>query len=178
MFSTASGSDSELRFGFVLPFQSRVNGVGHDEDSSSDVRRSDVGGRYRVGAGSMAKVAEVPSDGRDPPLRAARDVFDDDDARAHFGDDSREFPPEPGPCSVEPGPLSRARYVLTGEPSADDIHGSEICAADRADIVVPRDVGPVLREHGLTELVAFDLPKRRPEPGPFKAKFQTADARE
>ena len=43
-------------------------------------------------------------------------------------------------------------------------------------VVEPLRVGPMARKHALTEWLAFDLPNRVPDAGPFKAKLEAADA--
>jgi len=150
--------------------------VGNNEDSSPEVRRSDVGGRKQVGTGSVFELAEVPAHRWQPGPHAACDVFDDDDRRTHLGDDAGEVVPERGALPLETASSACAGDVLAGEPSADEIHMGIVPGL--RDIGEPRDVRPVLREHGPTERIDLDLPDDLAHAGALKAELQTTDAGE
>lgn len=78
----------------------------------------------------------------------------------------------------EPGPFAGLRDVLAREPSTNHLHRFEVRGADAPHVIVPHGVGPVHREHAAAPWVDLHLPPDGPEPGPFEAKLQSADAGE
>src|SRR5271166_2001355 len=84
--------------------------------------------------------------------------------------------PEAGPLAAEPSPLPGAGHVLTGEASANKVNVGPV--ALRRDIFGPRNVGPVLRQHGATEWINLALPEDRTEPRTLQPQLQTTDAGE
>ena len=76
---------------------------------------------------------------------------------------------------------SRAADVLAGEPAADDIDGnsigSEPCCGELSDILVDRDVRPVVSEDGLAirlSLTEGDCS----HPGSFESERESANPAE
>lgn len=134
--------------------------VGHNEHPSAEVRGADVGGRKRVGTGSIAQPGEVAEDVRDPASRPGRDVFDDDGPGEDLSDDPPELVPEAGSGPGEPGGTAGGGHVLARESAAEDINGFEISGGDLCDIGVPFCEGPVLRQDGLAPGIDLDLPDR------------------
>jgi hypothetical protein len=150
--------------------------VGHNEDSSAEVRRPDVGGRNCDGARSVSELAEVPPHRGQPGPHAARDVLDDDPRRPDLRDDPCKLEPEAGPLAADAFSGSGAADVLAWEASADEIDFGPM--ASFRDIVKPRDVGPMFREDGATERIDLALPDDRTEAGPFEAELQPTDSAE
>jgi hypothetical protein len=64
---------------------------------------------------------------------------------------------------------------LAGEAAADEVHCSEVCFANRSDIVEELRLRPVLSEHRAAERLALDLPNRVTETGPLQAKLEPTD---
>jgi hypothetical protein len=129
------------------------------------VWRSDVGGRNRDGAGSVAEQVQRVPDVWQPPLRAARDVLDDDEARRDLPDDLGEVPPEAASLASDASALAGARDVLAGEASANKVNVRP--SSGLRDIFKPRHIRPVLREHAPAKWVQLALPQHRTEAGAF-----------
>lgn len=79
--------------------------------------------------------------------------------------------------SGESGALSGIAYVLTGEASADDVHGGKVVGSDVLYVGVSYDVGPVLGELRSAVGVLFDLPQRS-HPRPLETQLESSDPRE
>lgn len=92
---------------------------------------------------SKERIANGVSVGREEP----GNVFDDDGARPKRLDRPREVAPEPSIVGGSSSPSGNAVW-LAGESPADDVDGLDVGPLDRADIIVPRGVGPMAREHG------------------------------
>lgn len=161
--------DGESRLAFAVKVGS------NDEDSSAEVRGADVGGRQLEGTASVSQVAELPPHRRQPSAHLGPgDVLDHDGLRSYSFDDASEVPPKRGPFPAEPSPGAGVGDVLAGEAAADEIHVGIVPGA--RDIVEPRDVGPVLREHRAAEWVDLALPDDVTETGLLKPELQSADA--
>jgi hypothetical protein len=122
----------------------------------ANVLGSDAGPLHRV-----TGIGEPRDNVIQAPPHESRNVLDDDEARAAFEDDAEHLAPEPGTLSGEAGSSSGDRDVLAREASANNVNVRE--GSRGRDIVVPRDVGPVLREHAPAERIALDLPEQRTE---------------
>ena len=96
-------------------------------------------------------------------------------------DDPEILPPKRGLGAVESGSLSSEAEILTGRPSNDGIDSGENVshgdASDGADVIIPGNVRPMLREHDPPELFLLDLPDTSTSRGVLDSKVQTADAR-
>jgi hypothetical protein len=148
--------------------------VGHNENSASKVRGSDVGSRKRDGAGSVSELAQLRPYRGQPATLAARDVFDDDEAGAHLSDDARELVPEAASGATEADALSCPADVGAGKSSANNVNWRQ--SRDGADIGVPHGVWPVASEHGAAVRIDLDLPDHGAEAGALEAKIQAADS--
>lgn len=146
-----------------------------NEDAASKVRRTNVCGRNRVGAGSVSELAQLRSHLGQPPTLAARDVFDDDEARVRFGDDARELVPEAATGAFEADALSGSADILAGESPANNVNCGKVAGC--SDIGIPRGIGPVAREHGAAVRVDLDLPDNGAEAGALEAEIHATDAR-
>jgi len=136
--------------------------VGNNEDSSTQVRSSNVGCCNPQGAGSVTEQVQAVADPGQPASLAARDVFDDDPGRPHFFDNAGEVVPEAAALASHASPFPSGRDVLAGEPSANKVNVRPV--ALRSDILVPRRCRPVLLEHGAAEGIDLALPHDRAEP--------------
>lgn len=151
--------------------------MGNNEDASPEMRGSDIGSRKCEGTGSVAQHVQVSPHVGQPTSGTGGDVFDDDPRRARGFDDPPELVPESGSLSREAFALACRRDVLAGESTAEEIDTREL-RADFSDIIKPRYVGPVLREHGATEWIRLHLEEHGPQAGPFEPELQAADAGE
>jgi len=135
-----------------------------------------------AGSGDHAPCSHVPEAGKvvedpsKPPACNDRDVFDDDRARLRLVDDAGVFAPETGSLAVNPCSFAGDTDVLAREAATHDV--DEWKSGSCADIVVPRRVGPVLRQHSLAEWIALDLPDCARTSGPLQPEFEPADTRE
>lgn len=114
------------------------------------------------------------------PSKQTWDVLQDCVAGSKVANDRGERGPEPPFVGLRET-SSGDRDGLTGKPAGHNVHsgsGLGLPPFDSgADIVVPFDVRPVLREDLATERVDLDLADDG-HPGPFEAEFETADTRE
>ena len=65
--------------------------------------------------------------------------------------------PDPSGIILRPS-CARDRDGLAGKPRADQIDRFQLGAVQRSEILVPRDVGPVLRQDTAAERIDLDLP--------------------
>lgn len=146
-----------------------------NEDAASEMRRPDIGCRNRVGAGSVAELAQLRSHLWQPSTLSARDVFDDDEARVRLGEDARELVPEAASGAFEADALSGSANVLAGEAPANNVNCGEV--ASGSDIGIPHSVWPVARQHGAAVRIDLDLPDDRAKASTLEAEIHAADAR-
>lgn len=85
------------------------------------------------------------------------------------------MPPKSRPFSIEASTKTGEANVLTGESTAEDIHGSEF-GSNGSDILVSRYIRPVLRQHRPTKRINFDL-KFDLESGSLEPEIKTAYSR-
>jgi hypothetical protein len=156
-------------------------GVGQDGDDDhalAAMAEPEVGGTQPGCLHLVTGVLQSPASDVQAPPKESRHVLADDSDRADRLDDVEHAEPEPGsgPFDAESGGVGNAG-VLAREAAADDIHGRQICRGEgeRRDIVVPRDVGPVLGEHSAPPRINLALPGRA-EPGELQPEVHSADA--
>lgn len=141
-----------------LPSMDAV-GVGHNEHSLSHVWRTQRARRKQRPLCIIPDAGQVSQNDAEPLIKESRDVFHDDDLRSSFANQSSVFGPETGTFTLETKARAGSRYILAGEPSADDIHGNSICGqslcGEGSDIVIAGHIGPVFRQHAPAE--GFDL---------------------
>ena len=120
----------------------------------------------------------MPHTGQPTPS-PRRDVLNDDPLWRELADDAIELDPESGAGSGgDASAATGAADVLTGEATADEIDPRKVSCSHRSDIIKPHRVGPVFREHALTERILLDLPRDGPPERALKAKIQAADTTE
>lgn len=107
-------------------------------------------------------------------------VLHDDEPRSHCANHIEEPRPSPAGISVAEAKAGAA-CTLAGRPSADNVNsGSWLISppVDRcADVVMVRNLRPVLVEDLPAERVDLDLPDRR-HAGPLEPQLETAHTRE
>lgn len=87
-----------------------------------------------------------------------RDVFDDDDMRLAFVNDSGELSPQARPFSAEPGAASSDRDILAWEPATNKVSALQVVGSSFADINnAPVGLGPVLLENKPRERLTLYL---------------------
>jgi hypothetical protein len=157
-------------------------GVGHNEDSLSSVRSTDVMGAELERTRSVAESVQIPPHAAQIAALPARDVLDDDEGRREGFDDVAEDEPQAGALPVEASAETGSADVLTGEAAADDVDSRKrSCCTNIGH--APVNVGPARREDAAAEGVDLHLPDDPVrdaclgERG-FKAKLQAADAGE
>jgi hypothetical protein len=154
-------------------------GVGHDEDPGASVRSSDVSGADVERVRAVAERNEVDFDEGEPARGPARDVLDDAEPRLELGDGAAVLAPQTRAGSVEACSLAGDGEVLAGEPSAEDVHGSEANRGSCSDIDdAPIDVWPVLGQHSTAEGIDLNLPDDLSDACSLEAQFKAADATE
>lgn len=153
-------------------------GHGDDDHAFAAMGEPEVGGTQPGCLHLVTGILQSPASDVQAPPKKSRDVLADDACGLQGGDDVEHAEPEPGsgPFDAESGGVGDAG-VLAREAAADDIHGRQICRGEgeRRDIVVPRDVGPVLGEDGAPPWVDLALPGRA-EPGELQPEVHPADA--
>ena len=105
------------------------------------------------------------------------DVFNQDASWLLKFDDPHQVPPESRSRPIDPGAASSHREILAGKPAAHHVGTLQFTAANSPNIVVAPHVGPMLREHRLTERVILNLPPNL-EPRTFKPEIEATDATE
>lgn len=150
-------------------------GVGNDEGARTTMRSAEIGGSKCDGTRNVAQLFEVAADPSEPSRLAVGDVFDDDDRRIAFLDDSRELAPEPGSLSIEPPSLPCNREILAGESAAYQLRPFHRMRPDIAHVTHARDPGPVALEHAARVLVALALPDHGPQPSTLQPELQPPD---
>jgi hypothetical protein len=152
-------------------FASPAVGVGHcdDEDALSSVRSSDVGSLDDPRVGREAKFSEVGGNSVQPARNERANVFEDHIPGANLAEDAGNFFPEPRLRPVEARASSSDGKVLAGEAGAHEVDGGGM--RKRSDVIVPRHVGPVFRQHRSAEWIDFALPDYGTEPSPFEAEL-------
>lgn len=137
------------------------------------MRSADGGSRYAVPFSVIPARGQITKDAVESANKEPWHVFHDDDARSYCANDSRELRPQPacvGLSALRSGDADR----LTGEPAANAVDGFQFVSSKVSDIGVPRDVGPMLREHGPTPRIDFNLPPHT-KPGPLQSEIKAAD---
>jgi hypothetical protein len=114
-----------------------------------------------------------------PPKSECCDVFHNNVEGSNFANNSGVLTPKPGPLAGKPRSTSGHANVLTGEPTADDVHGNSICSqslgGEASHVVIARNVGPALPQDG--SAVGLDLAEGDgPHAGPFESETEAADA--
>jgi hypothetical protein len=88
-----------------------------------------------------------PEDGsKIPPAvgrQKAADVLENHPAGTQLASDAKELPEQPASLSTQARTASSHAEVLAGEAAAEEVNGSERCAADFAHISVTLHVRPV-----------------------------------
>jgi hypothetical protein len=152
--------------------RSIATGVGHEEDSLSDVRSSDVA-RADADVEHVTTPSEPTCNLVQPARQKRRHVFGDDDPRAEFFDDAEHLEPEARLLAREAGSGSADRDVLAGKSSAEDVDRSESCRSGFADVDDRAVcVRPVLREDAAAERILLDLPEDGTQAGPFQSELE------
>lgn len=163
----------------MLFFASFAVGVGNDEHAVAPVRGANGGSRDAIPFRVIPARGQVPEYPVQSPRKEGWNVFHDDDARSNHANDPGVFAPQAGPLSVDTRPGTGDADILAGEPPADDINAPPVGVGwgEGSNVIVPPHVGPVLRQHLLTERVDLHLPLA-PHPRALEPQVEPTDARE
>lgn len=107
-----------------LATESCVVDVGHKEESVSVVRRSNIGRSESTPLRIVPERGKVGEDDFEPFRPERGDVFNEDQLRSNFADDSREVFPEPASLAPDAFLLTGDGDVLTREAASDAVHQS------------------------------------------------------
>lgn len=170
------GSDDTL-FEFGLAVR-----VGHNPDAVPPVGSANGGSGNTVPFCVKPDRSEAPEHLVQSARSKGRNVFNDREFRAGFGDDPEHFEPEAGAISAESGAATSNADVLARKAAAHNINGNSICresvGCDFADIIVTGDSGPMLCQY--LAGIRLDLAERdRPKsPSRFESKAEPANTGE
>lgn len=108
----------------------------------------------------------------------SRDVLNEAPRRAYSGDDPRQFLPETGACSSDPGTLPGGADVLAGESAGDEIDSSpKRLGVEGSHVVEDGDSRPVFGEDGSAEGIDF-AEGDGADPDSFAREGESSDAGE
>ena len=120
-----------------------------------------------------------------PPVvsgKEPRDVLHEHESRSHVSNDPAILAPEARPLARESGALSGEADVLAGEAAADEVDSGEDVshgdASNGADVIIPGNVRPMLREHGPPELFLLDLPDTSTSRGVLNSEIEAPNTGE
>jgi hypothetical protein len=105
-----------------------------------------------------------------------RNILSNDPSGPEFRHNSEHFRPEMAVillASLLPGDTER----LAGEPSANNVNWFEVVRSDFSHVSVSLDVGPMLFEDSVAEVIYLHLPFAL-HSGTFEAKVETTDTGE
>ena len=167
----------------ALPdFQSLEVGVGHKPHSVSSVRGADGGSWNTVPDRIVPDLGKGPENGSHSETKQAWDVLHDDETGSCLANNAPVFAPQTRSRTFEASPLSSEGNVLAREPAADDIDGNSIgsksCCGELADVVIARDLWPVLCQDAATEWVYLAERYSLEAAGALKAEAEAADPAE
>lgn len=134
--SAASLSCPRLCPGWLLPFQSFADVVGHKEEPEPTVRRSDSGRGKQIPLRIEPEVGQSAGNGVKPVSNNPGDVFQHDVARSHVANDSLNEGPEPAVVFFAEA-LSGLAARLAREARRDEIHASAQLSAIEGFEIVP-----------------------------------------
>jgi hypothetical protein len=121
---------------------------------------------------------QITDDSIQSEAKQSATVLHDDVSGSNLANDPVVFGPQPASLAVDPGPLPGVADVLAREPAADEVGTlGEHVGAQGADVIVPPDVRPVLRQNLPAERVDLHLPDAR-HARAFKPEVESADASE
>ena len=179
-----------MRVSVVLPFStdgakqwlcvpSAAIGVRHNPDAVSSVRGIDGASWNNKWDGAVSDAFQVRKAALEahPVVNKTSDIFANCPSTLYSFNNSQHFRPEISVifcASLLPGCGPR----LAREPTDNEVNSSISICVDGSDIVIDRDVGPVLSQDGLAELVLLtkgNCPKRS---GAFESKAEPSDAAE
>jgi hypothetical protein len=102
---------------------------------------------------------QVSENSSHSPVKQSCDVLHDDVSRSYLANNSSELSPQSGSLAVESGSGSGDGDVLTREAAADEVDGYAIGSESRSgkssNVVIDRNVRPVLAENGAAVSVAL-----------------------
>jgi hypothetical protein len=160
--------------GPLLP--SDASRVGHNEEAIAAMTGAERRRRDAIPLRIVPAAGQVPENFVHPSSKEPWDVFHDDVGRSKYANEPRKVRPEPARVVLASLPAGVADG-LAGEASSDDIDGGELATAERGDVGVSLDLGPVFREDLAALGVVLDLPGDT-HPGELKPSIEAADSRE
>jgi len=122
------------------------------------VRRANIVPLKRDRKARISEPSQVGAHGVDPSRGAAGDVLDDDPLGLERVNGASKRVPEAASSTAKASSLAGAGNVLAGEAAAEEIDGRKGRIRKIGCIGVPRDGGPVLREHRATVGIDLTLP--------------------
>jgi hypothetical protein len=123
-------------------------------------------GESKVSSAKHSPFRVIPARGQvsenslNSPSKQSCDVLHDDVARSKLANDSRVLAPESAALSVDSDTLSGVADVLTGEPAADNVNGTEIVRSTFPDVWKSDSSREVSFENSSTVVIKLDLPNR------------------
>jgi hypothetical protein len=144
-------------------------GVGHNPDSVSSVRGVDGTSRNSKRPRGVANGFQVKKHVVERQTDDARNILANDPSGSFLFNNSEHFRPEITViffASLLPG----LTEWLARKPACDDINASELPGLVRVDVVVLRDMGPVLSKDFSAKLVSLDKASRGKASSCLKSK--------
>ena len=145
--------------------------VGHNEDSSAFVWRSEIRRRKWDRKRRVSKSSQPLPDVGHPVARTTRDVFHHDPIGSELTDAPEPLVPKAASSTVKASLLACAAEVLARSGADDDAwsgKGSAPCVSHVVDGSV--GIGPVAGKVGAAVGFVLNLPNRRTKARPLKAK--------
>jgi hypothetical protein len=156
-----------LAFGVGQVFS--ADAVGHNEESLSFVRGSNVGRSNGVTVDAVTVPFEITDNAVQSVRNEASNILDEDNFRPRFADEAGVFAPETALGSVDSFSSSGDRNIRAREPAAKHVNWRERVAIRMMHILnAAVRVRPMLRENGTTERIDLHLEKCLSEPSKLK----------
>lgn len=167
---------------FLAPTASPATSVGNNPNALPGLRQANEGSWYAVPLRIIPERGQVSEYSAQPSMKQVCDVLHDDEAGSYLANKSGVLSPQSASRSVDPSECAGTADVLTGKAPAYDVNGNSIGSksleGEGANVVINRNLGPVLCQYFAGE--GFDLTEgdRLETAGPFQPEREAADAAE
>jgi hypothetical protein len=155
-----------------------LHGVGHNPYSIAEMWGASVGSWNAVPLRVIPERGQIGEDDIEAPNKESWRVFQDDEQRSKFANQTGDFGPKARASSSDALAPTGQANVLTGETGCNDVDTSAAGAGKGADIVITGNIGPVLGEDFARERFDFAEGDGLETACSFKAKAKPSDARE
>jgi hypothetical protein len=139
---------------------------------------ANVGSWYAVPLRVIPERGQIGEDDIEAPNKESWRVFQDDEQRSKFANQTGDFGPKARASSSDALAPTGQANVLTGKTGCNDVDTAAAGAGKGADIVIAGDVRPVLGEDFARERFDFAEGDGFKSACSFKAKAKPSDARE